>query len=154
MQDAVAKRWDNISLAGSNMSLSVCCLSTLTAWLRWRLLDVLVGAWLCDPDNPPDSFSQVLGRFNLKPPTDNTVRVLHGRQWSSSILTSVCYDCCRLVLASLACVISGLHKTSVGDTNFDIADVQWNENIAGFEMPPLIRNVGVAFCWLCSSLNS
>jgi DNA polymerase I-like protein with 3'-5' exonuclease and polymerase domains len=46
--------------------------SSPEVWLKWRPLDVKVGAWLLDPDNAPDNFHQTLSRFNIRQPSSST----------------------------------------------------------------------------------
>lgn len=53
-----------------------------TAWREWCPLDTSLGAWLLDPDNPANSFSELLARHGMQqlapPPPEAAARERGG----------------------------------------------------------------------------
>ncbi len=42
------------------------CMCLCAAWRGWCPLDTSLGAWLLDPDNPSNSFSELLARHGMQ----------------------------------------------------------------------------------------
>lgn len=38
----------------------------LVVWINWCPLDIILGAWLLDPDNVPSTFCELLARYGMQ----------------------------------------------------------------------------------------
>lgn len=83
---ALLSNMDEMSPDGTS-AMFVCArmhVYLCAVWRKWCPLDTGLGAWLLDPDNPPNSFSELLARHGLQqlapPPSSQALSKGTGKE--------------------------------------------------------------------------